>query len=83
MASITGTVVQGGSSPNTYTYVITDMAGSIQTITAVARIVTINQTTGTGMLRDGQALLNTLLQLLSTGKKPMVNPGSNSFFDYN
>lgn len=82
MASVTFTTSEVGL-VRTFVYVITDQQNNSATVTAVQQLVTINQTTGTGLLKDGQALMLTLLQLLQTGLKPRVQgSGASSFFDY-
>jgi len=80
MASLTGPgapVVDYGQ----YVYVITDQAGNTLTVTAQTQYVTF-VSSATGLERDGQNLLVTLMLLLASGRKPLVQPGTTSFFDY-
>lgn len=75
MASITST-----SSGATVVYTVTDMKGNALTVTALNGFVTIAQTVGTGVLKDAQAELTTLLLMLQSGQKPVVQPvGASSF----
>lgn len=81
MAALTSAVTTSGL-VNTYTYTLTDQSGNIASIVAVGQIVTISMTTGAGLLKDGQAMLATLLELLASGRKPRVlATGSSSFYD--
>lgn len=64
----------------TVVYTITDMQGNAATVTSVGNYVTIAQTVGTGLLKDGQAELTTLLLMLQSGQQPLVQQhGASSF----
>lgn len=79
MASITGPSTQPATGGQ-YVYVITDQSGNTLTVTAQTQYVTF-VSSAVGIEKDGQSLLTTLLLLLASGKKPLVQIGTNSFFD--
>lgn len=79
MASITATTSLAGTI-RTVVYTITDMQNNAATVTAVGQLVTIAQTVGVGLLKDGQAELTTLLLMLQSGQQPLVQQhGASSF----
>lgn len=80
MATITGPSAPAATGGQ-YVYVITDQAGNTLTVTAQTQYVTF-VSSSTGIERDGQSLLVTLLLLLASGRKPLVQAGTSSFFDY-
>lgn len=73
MASITSSV-----SGTTTTYVITDEQGNAITVTAPPNPQVISFS-GSGLI-DGQQLLTTLMQMLSTGLRPNVILNSKASF---
>lgn len=80
MAKITST-----TSGNLTTYTITDVAGNTGTVTAPSSgapstAATISVSAAGGLLRDGLALLDNLLQMLYTGLRPNVLPNGASSF---
>lgn len=64
--------VISSQSGGTYTYVITDMAGNVATVVAPppAAAISVNITSGSGLLSDGLNFLATLLLSLATNERP-------------
>ena len=79
MATIVST-----TSGNTTTYTITDQAGNTGTVTAPSsgapRTAATIGFSITGLLADGIQLLNTLVEMLNSGLRPNVMPGTVASF---
>jgi hypothetical protein len=60
-------------------YTITDNQGNTATVTAAPAPGTV-AFTSSGLMPDGQALLQTLLQMLDTGLRPKAIPGTAASF---
>ena len=72
--------VTSSVSGTTTTYVITDHAGNTLTVAAGAPPAGLTFTSSGALVSDGQILLQTLTNLLVTGLRPNVIPGTVASF---
>lgn len=75
MAKVTSSI-----SGTSTVYVITDQANNTLTITAGTPPAGLTFVSSGALLTDGQVLLSTLMQLLSTGLRPNVILNTNASF---